>query len=69
MVLSNPAFAKPLLKTPALLLAVLTGPVKPLAGSALVRAFAFECFSAETLRRHVIAEPLWGAITGASGRL
>lgn len=29
--------------------------VKPLAGSALVRAISFECFSAETVRSHVMA--------------
>lgn len=63
LVLSNPAFAKPLSKTPALLFAVLTGPVKPLAGSALVRAISFECFSAETIRRNVIAwAPLGGQL-------
>jgi len=41
----------------------LTGPVKPLAGSALVRAISFECFSAETIRRNVIAwAPLGGQL-------
>lgn len=53
-VLWSPVFEKPLLKTPACLLAVQAGLAEPLAGSGPERVILFESFLAETIRRHVI---------------